>query len=74
MSDRTDAEPRVSLNDLLAAERTYLAWLRTGLASMGFGFVVSYNSSEYLGARHGLPDALLRNVAVVETLAVKAAE
>jgi uncharacterized protein (DUF302 family)/uncharacterized membrane protein YidH (DUF202 family) len=41
MSDRTDAAPRVSLSDLLAAERTYLAWLRTGLASMGFGFVVA---------------------------------
>lgn len=27
--------------DLLAAERTYLAWLRTGLALMGFGFVVA---------------------------------
>ncbi len=28
-------------SDLLAAERTYLAWLRTGLALMGFGFVVA---------------------------------
>ena len=26
--------------DYLAAERTFLAWLRTGLALMGFGFVV----------------------------------
>lgn len=25
----------------MAAERTFLAWLRTGLALMGFGFVVS---------------------------------
>lgn len=25
----------------MAAERTYLAWLRTGIALMGFGFVVA---------------------------------
>lgn len=30
-------DPRVPL----AAERTLLAWLRTGLALMGFGFVVA---------------------------------
>jgi putative membrane protein len=30
-------DPRVAL----AAERTLLAWLRTGLAMMGFGFVVA---------------------------------
>jgi len=29
------------LADYLAAERTFLAWLRTGLAFMGFGFVVA---------------------------------
>ena len=29
------------LSDYLAAERTFLAWLRTGLALMGFGFVVA---------------------------------
>jgi putative membrane protein len=29
------------LNDYLAAERTFLAWIRTGLALMGFGFVVA---------------------------------
>ena len=31
------ADPRVPL----AAERTFLAWIRTGLALMGFGFVVA---------------------------------
>jgi inner membrane protein YidH len=30
-----------SISDLLAAERTFLAWIRTGLALMGFGFVVA---------------------------------
>jgi len=33
--------PKASLSDQLAAERTLLAWIRTGLALMGFGFVVA---------------------------------
>ena len=32
---------KASLSDYLAAERTLLAWIRTGLAMMGFGFVVA---------------------------------
>ena len=40
--------------DYLAAERTFLAWIRTGLALMGFGFVV---------ARFGL---FLQQVRIVE--------
>jgi uncharacterized protein (DUF302 family) len=35
---------------------------------------VSYNSPAYLGERHGLPEELLRNIAVVETLAAAVAE
>lgn len=35
---------------------------------------VSYNSPDYLKERHGLPDALLQNIAVVETLTEKAGE
>jgi putative membrane protein len=31
----------IDLNTLMAAERTFLAWIRTGLALMGFGFVVA---------------------------------
>ena len=43
----TDADPRV----YFAAERTFLAWLRTGITIMAFGFVV---------ARFGLVVRLLR--------------
>jgi putative membrane protein len=51
MSDpAADKDPRIRL----AAERTLLAWIRTGLAMMGFGFVV---------ARFGL---FLRELAAIE--------
>ena len=37
-----DEQQKVSRIDVLpAAERTLLAWIRTGLAMMGFGFVVA---------------------------------
>jgi uncharacterized protein (DUF302 family)/uncharacterized membrane protein YidH (DUF202 family) len=45
---------RGALSDYLAGERTQLAWIRTGLALMGFGFVV---------ARFGL---FIRELQVVE--------
>jgi uncharacterized protein (DUF302 family) len=35
---------------------------------------ISYNSPEYLRNRHGLPEELLKNVAVVETLATNAGQ
>jgi uncharacterized protein (DUF302 family) len=35
---------------------------------------ISYNSAEYLQARHGLPADLLANIAVVQTLAAAAGE
>lgn len=37
MSTPPEPDPRI----YFAAERTFLAWLRTGLALMGFGFVVA---------------------------------
>jgi len=33
--------PRPDARVYLAAERTFLAWIRTGLSLMGFGFVVA---------------------------------
>jgi uncharacterized protein (DUF302 family)/uncharacterized membrane protein YidH (DUF202 family) len=36
-----ESKQRVDLRDYLAAERTFLAWVRTGLALMGFGFVAA---------------------------------
>jgi uncharacterized protein (DUF302 family) len=35
---------------------------------------LSYNSPEYLRERHGLPQELMQNIAIVETLATKAGE
>jgi len=33
-------QPKTPLSDHLANERTFLAWVRTAIAIMGFGFVV----------------------------------
>src|SRR6202795_3076670 len=33
---------------------------------------LSYNSPEYLRERHGLPEELMQNIAIIETLATKA--
>jgi uncharacterized protein (DUF302 family) len=38
------------------------------------GVCVSFNSADYLSSRHGLPPDLVKNIAVVATLAAQAAE
>jgi putative membrane protein len=41
MEKSPESMHKAGLSDYLAAERTFLAWIRTGLALMGFGFVVA---------------------------------
>src|SRR5271157_774186 len=41
MNGPPEIKQSAALSDYLAAERTVLAWIRTGLALMGFGFVVA---------------------------------
>jgi inner membrane protein YidH len=56
MNETSDSptDPRI----YMAAERTFLAWIRTGIAFMGFGFVV---------ARFGL---FLREIALTNNMTV----
>jgi putative membrane protein len=42
MDTPIEAKPAADLADYLAEERTFLAWIRTGIALMGFGFVVAH--------------------------------
>src|SRR5579863_5603859 len=58
MTDQAGAGHAGSLNDYLAAERTFLAWIRTGLALMGFGFVVARFGlflQEFQAVEHSAP-------------------
>src|SRR6516225_2448072 len=41
MDEPVRDKPAADLRDYLAEERTFLAWIRTGLTLMGFGFVVA---------------------------------
>lgn len=40
MNEKDTEKPKASASDHLANERTFLAWIRTSIAMMGFGFVV----------------------------------
>ena len=54
MAERSSSGP----SDYLAAERTFLAWIRTGLALMGFGFVVARFGLFLQALRMGQPNGL----------------
>lgn len=41
MDTSINEKPVADLRDYLAEERTFLAWIRTGIALMGFGLVVA---------------------------------
>jgi len=66
--------PRAGTPIMLAAPGSALDLpLKILVSEDGQGKVwISYNSPEYLRERHGIPDELLQNIAVVETLAAKA--
>ena len=59
MADAASNDPRVHF----AAERTFLAWIRTGLALMGFGFVVARFGLFLKEVAGGAPDTLPTNLA-----------
>ncbi|WP_256011625.1 YidH family protein [Desertivirga xinjiangensis] len=40
MIDKDPVNDKISASDHLANERTFLSWIRTSIAIMGFGFVV----------------------------------
>ena len=42
METHIGSQPGANVRDYLAEERTFLAWIRTGVALMTFGFVVAH--------------------------------
>lgn len=68
--------PKVGTPVMLAAPSIAIDLpLKTLIWEDGLGKVwLSYNSPAYLQGRHGVPQDLLQNIAVVETLAARAGE
>jgi putative membrane protein len=67
-AERPDGgEPHADVRDYLAEERTFLAWIRTILGVMGFGFLVSRIEPSALG----LGAALIVIGAALSVLAVQ---
>ena len=59
----------------MAQMKKEFSGLRIVVANRGHSKVwISYNSQQYLQERHGLPQELLANLAIVKMLAAKAAE
>lgn len=61
-----EPENRLDANVYLAVERTFLAWIRTGLALMGFGFVVARFGLflREINVTHAHPQALPGGISV----------
>jgi putative membrane protein len=59
-----ETKPKGAPPDYLAAERTFLAWIRTGLALMGFGFVVARFGLFLKALEIGQPNLRLPSVGV----------
>ena len=67
--------PKASLDDRVSQHRNRSSPQDPRLGGRcGQGGGISCNDPSYLQARHGLPPNLLRNIAVVRTLAAKVAE
>src|ERR1700737_23507 len=70
MDRSVEAGQKAGLSDYLAAERTLLAWIRTGLALMGFGlamaiYLVSVRTSA--GSNKETPMPLKQSNGIIDT-------
>jgi putative membrane protein len=73
IDDRACENQRMNLNDELANDRTFLAWLRTGIALFGLGFVVAKVAYLITSDPQGLSDRDLYTIMGVLIVACGAA-